>query len=392
MENTIKPEIATTPSALAELCQHLSEAGSFAFDTEFVGEDTYDPDVCLIQAATDSFCGLIDTLTGLDLSPFWELVANDEIEIIVHAGTEDLAQCWRQIDRPAANVFDLQIAAGFVGLGYPTSLIRLARLTAGVKIRKSQTLTDWRQRPLSPEQIMYAAEDVIHLPAMCRRLRERLVEMGREAWAVEECAAACQSSTQMAKGEQKLRRLRGAKSLRRKELAIADALLVEREKLAREYNRPSRSVLRDHLLVEMARRGWTDVRRIQSLRGLNLKAAAVRRLANAVNEARQLPEAQWPELPTEEDSREEEVLRLLINAVLRDYCDQNRLSHALLANKQDLRALVHTYTRTEQPEVPISLKTGWRRAFAGDLLDGILSGQCAVRVIQDGNGRRMCIE
>lgn len=392
MTNTIRPEIATTPSALAEMCARLAEAGSFAFDTEFVGEDYYEPEVCLIQAATDSFCAMIDPLVGLDLSPFWELVGGEAAQVIVHAGMEDLAQCGKQIGRPAANVFDLQIAAGFVGLGYPSSLARLARITIGAKIHKSQTLTDWRKRPLNQEQIDYAAEDVIYLPAMHRFIHDRLVQMGREAWAVEECARACQLATVAAKGEQKLRRLRGAGSLSRKELAIADALLEERDRLAREYNRPPRSVLRDHLLVEMARRGWTNVRRIQSLRGLNLKASAVRRLANVIEEAKKLPENQQPQLATDEDSREEEVLHFLLTAVLRDYCNRNDLSYALLATKQDVRAFIRTYTRTDQPETPISLKSGWRRVIASDLLDRILSGRCTVRVIRRGSERRLSIE
>lgn len=364
----------------------------FGFDTEFVGEDKYDPEICLIQAATDSFCVLIDPLGDLDVSPFWHLVADAAAHVVVHAGSEDLALCWKQIAAQAANVFDVQIGAGLVGLGYPISLSRLARLTLGVKLHKSQTLTDWRKRPLTHDQIDYAVEDVAHLLAMYRLIHDRLVQLGREEWGDEECVRVCQAATLAARGEQKLRRLRGAGGLNRRELAIAEALLEERDKLAQEYNRPARGVLRDHLLVELARRGWTKVARIQTLRGVNLKAAGIRRLAVAIEQAQQLPEDQWPALPTEEDNTEEETLLPLLTAVLRDHCYRNKLSYALLASKGDLRAFVRTYTRTDRTEDPILLQTGWRKAAVGDLLDRVLSGRCALRITCERNKRGLNIE
>ncbi len=389
MADDLKVEIVTTPAGLGEVCRRLAGAGLFGFDTEFVGEDNYEPEICLVQAATDSYSVLIDPMGGLDLTPFWELVADEAIEVVVHAGSEDLAQCFRLLGKPGANVFDLQIAAGLIGSGYPTSLSRLARITVGAKIHKSQTLTDWRTRPLSQEQIDYAVEDVVYLPAMFRSIRARLDELGRRDWAAEECARACQSATSNAKGEQKLRRLRGAGSLSRKELAIADALLEEREKMAAEYNRPARTVVKDHLLVELARRGWSDVRRIRSLRGLSISNAGLKRLAEVIEQARQLPEDQWPQLPNVEDTRPEEVLLSLTSAVLRDYCRHHDLSYALLANKQDQRVLIRSYTRSAKPESPSPLRNGWRKVAVGDLLDRILSGRSAVRVTTEGNELRL---
>jgi ribonuclease D len=392
MADKSKVEIVTTPAGLADVCQRLARVGLFAFDTEFVGEDNYEAETCLVQVATDSYCAIIDPLAGLDLTPFWELVADDGIEVIVHAGTEDLAQCFRRVGRPAAKIFDLQIAAGLIGLGYPTSLSRLARITIGAKIHKSQTLTDWRTRPLTQEQIDYAAEDVVHLPAMFRFIGSRLDELGRREWAAVECDRACQSATSNAQGEQKLRRLRGAGGLSRKELAIADALLEEREKLARHYNRPPRAVLRDHLLVEMARRGWTDVQRIRSLRGLNLSTSGVKRLAEVIGRARQLPEECLPQPTNDEDTPSEEVLLLLTSAVLRDYCRHNDLAYTLLASKQDLRAVIRSHTRSAEPGIPTQLRTGWRRTAVGDLLDQILSGQSTIRVKAEGGERRLTTE
>src|ERR1043166_171828 len=162
----------------------IRQAGRFAFDTEFVGEDRYKPELCLIQIATETTQILIDPLAGLDCRSFWELVADPSAEKIVHAGSEDLAICSQQIGRPAANVFDVQIAAGLIGLGYPTSLARLTRVMTGEKLHKSQTLTDWRARPLSDEQIDYALEDVIHLPAIFAAATRKLESLGRASWEI----------------------------------------------------------------------------------------------------------------------------------------------------------------------------------------------------------------
>jgi len=386
------PEIITEDSALADMCSRVSKEGMFAFDTEFVGEECYQAEVCLVQVATDSLCAIIDPMDGLDLSPFWELVVDERIRVVVHAGAEDLGICWKQVGKAAANVFDVQVAAGLVGLGYPINLGRLAQMTVRTRIHKSQTLSDWRKRPLTADQIRYAVEDVIHLPEIYRVLDARLSALGRREWANEEFAAMCTPEHFAPTGEQKLRRLRGIGSLTAQELAVAEALVEERDKLAQEYDRPARGVLRDHLLVEMARRGWTDIAKLRSLRGLNLSAAALRRLAAAIGRAMSLPREAWPEPTSDEDDPEEEVLIALSTAFLRDFCAHNHLSFALLANKQDLRSFVRSHTRQPYPACPPALNRGWRGLAVGGLLERLFSGKCALRVGSGDAGYRLLIE
>lgn len=387
-----RPDIITTQADLAALCQRLAASGSFAFDTEFVGEDKHQPELCLVQVAAENRCYLIDPLAGIDVTPFWELVADDRIQIIVHAGSEDLTLCWQQLGKPATKVMDLQIAGGFVGLGYPSSLAKLAMQSIGRRLHKSQTLTDWRRRPLNAEQIDYAGEDVVHLPAIHEWIQARLAKTNRLAWALEECTLACREAAATARGEDKLGRLRGAGSLRGQELAIADALLEERDRLAAEYNRPARTVLKDHLLVELARRGWTDVAKIKTLRGLNLSASAIRRVAETIRQGREVPKDQWPRISVEQDSPEEEVLIAIASAVLRDFSNREGIAYALLAGRQDLRDLVRAYTREEKtPPPPILLRTGWRREAIGDLLERILAGGAALRIVRAGSSMRLDI-
>ncbi|HKQ50041.1 MAG TPA: HRDC domain-containing protein [Phycisphaerae bacterium] len=384
--------VITSQAGLAELCASVSAVGRFAFDTEFVGEDSYQPEVCLIQVATDEFQAIIDPLAGLDARPFWELVADPTVETIVHAGSEDLTLCWKFLGRPPSAVIDLQVAAGFIGLGYPTALSRLARETIGAKLHKSQTLTDWRRRPLNDEQLAYAVEDVIHLPPMYHHMRGRLETRGRWAWVIEECSAMCAPAVFEAAGPRQLRRLRGLAGLNRQELAVADALLDERERLAKRYNRPPRTVLRDHLLVELARRGWTDPSRMRTLRGMNLSNADLEKLAAAISTAKSSPPELWPTAKDEDQDRDEDAIITLLSAVLRDHCKHHGVAYGLLSNKEELRATVRSYVAPTETDAVTPLRIGWRGEFIGRLLERLLTGQAAVRIALAGPKARLTIE
>ncbi len=389
----VRVEIITETAALDDLIHRVERHGWFAFDTEFVGEDQHRPEVCLIQVATaEATCYLIDPLCGLDVRPFWKLVADDRILVIVHAGGEDVAVCQRELQRPATHVFDLQIAAGMVGHGYPVSLSRLAKMTTRRKIHKSQTLSDWRKRPLTAEQVEYAVEDVVCLRPMYDRIHRRLVSLGREAWTDAECDKLCHSAGGDESEVQKLKRLRGAGGLSRRELAIAHSLLDARETLAAKYNRPARTILKDHLLIEIAKRGWTDVKRIQSIRGINVGAAGIRFLAESVQTGKDVPSEQWPELPSQEDAPHEEVLLSLLAAVLRDYCNRSDLAFSLVGKKQDLRSLVRTHTRGEKEPADHPLASGWRKEAVGELLGSILAGERSIRVVMEKGEIRLSLE
>ncbi len=389
----VNVEIITESAALDGLIRRVEQHGWFAFDTEFVGEDQHRPEVCLIQVATaEATCYLIDPLSGLDVRPFWELVADERVLVIVHAGGEDVALCQRELERPANHVFDLQIAAGMVGHGYPVSLSRLAKMTTRRKIHKSQTLSDWRKRPLAAEQIEYAVEDVVCLRPMYDKIHRRLVSLGREAWAVAECDKLCRSAGGAESEVQRLKRLRGAGGLSRRELAIAYSVLDAREALAAKYNRPARTILKDHLLVEIAKRGWTDVKRIQSIRGINVGAAGIRSLAESVQVGKDLPPAQWPELPSQEDAPHEDVLLSLLAAALRDHCNRSDLAFSLVGKKQDLRSLVRTYTRGEKAPTDHPLASGWRKEAVGALLGGVLTGERSIRVVKEKGELRLSLE
>ena len=150
MAEAIPGEIITTPGQLAKLVEHLRESGRFALDTEFVSEDTFEPILCLLQLATRERLAVIDPLAVRDLSPLWALVNDPSIEVVMHAAGEDLRICHLKTGSLPRRVFDVQIAAGLVGLSYPLSLVNLVFQVFGKSLSGSETRTDWRHRPLSP--------------------------------------------------------------------------------------------------------------------------------------------------------------------------------------------------------------------------------------------------
>jgi ribonuclease D len=353
------------------------------FDTEFVMEDRFEAEVCLIQIATEAMVGVIDPFLDLDLSAVWALVCDDEVETVVHAGQEDLAHCVRQTGQPPRRVYDVQIAAGFAGYDYPLSLQKLVQTTLHVRLHKSKTLTDWRRRPLTPEQIRYGAEDVSYLLAVRRKLQERLSRRNRLAWVLEEFARFEDISFYRRAEEEKLLRVKGSGALKGRQLAVVRELLAWREELAKRRNRPVRIVLKDHLLVEIAKLELHSFREVRDLRGLNLSDRDVRGLCRVVQEALGTPSEQWPVLaPRDTETPRETALIALISAVVRSYGLENDIAYGLLASKRSIRELVRHCARSRRtPETDVELLNGWRGQAIGVMLKAILAGKESVQVL-----------
>ncbi len=238
-------EIVAAPGELAACCDHLSGHSHFGFDTEFVGEDTYHPRLCLIQAATPDRLFLIDPLSAGPLDAFWDLVVDPGRVVVVHAGREEVRLCRLGAGKTPGNLFDLQIAAGMVGMTYPLGHGPLVGQVLGVRLSKGETRTEWRDRPLTPEQIRYAFDDVRYLLPTWGKLSGRLEKMGRTEWAREEFTRLARTaSPEEPIAEEKWRKLRGIGSLDRRRLAAARALFNWREETAARTNRPARTIVR----------------------------------------------------------------------------------------------------------------------------------------------------
>ncbi len=267
MAPTNEPELVDTDEGLARLVASLREAGSFGYDSEFIGEHSYHPKLCLIQVATPETVTLVDPLAGVDLDPFWRLLADASVEKVLHAGQQDLEPTVRHLGEPPRNVFDTQIAAAFVGLHYPVGLAKLASELLDADLGRGLKFTQWDQRPLSEIQVFYAANDVRYLPLLRQELGGRLDESGNLRWFENESATL--SDVELYRFDPTSGRLRGrsAESLSARQRAILRELLTWREQTAREQDIPPRSLLKDGLLTALARSRVKSVSKLRDFRG-----------------------------------------------------------------------------------------------------------------------------
>lgn len=382
-------EFVETQSEIDVICSEIVRAGRFAFDTEFVMEDRYKAELCLIQIALPERIALIDPARNFDTGPIWELVASASVETIVHAGTEDLNLVFQRHGEVPQNIFDVQIAAGFVGHDYPLSLQKLARAVLGVRLHKSKTLTDWRRRPLTAEQVRYAAEDVAYLLRIHEVISSQLTKRNRTQWCMEELNRFAERCYYERTDAEVALRVRGAGSLSGDARAIASELSLWREKAAARLDRPVRAVLKDHLLVEIARHGLGTVQEICSLRGINLARREVRGLCDVVRETKKNIHALTPPLSNSRrpETPRESVLVSLLTAVSRSYCMEQDIAYSLAANKRLLQELVRYRPAggDEEAENLPDILAGWRGRSLGPALVRVLKGDSAVRCT-DRNG------
>ncbi len=374
--------IVDTQEALESCCQRWQKKGVFAFDTEFIRDETYDAILCLVQVNDGREVTLIDPLPEkIDLAPFWSLVTDPEIVTVVHAGKEDFEVCLRTTGTVPRNVFDVQIASGFAGHGYPLSLARLVSQVARKRIAKGQTLTDWLMRPMTREQMRYAIDDVAYLPRIHEKLRSELEKRDRMRWAREEFVRYEDPTFYRPPAEDRVFKLKGSKSLDGLGLLVLERLIEWRDRLAQSRNRPVRAMVRDDILVEIARRRPKRQRDLQIMRGFGLakNATAVAQVLDLIAECRQVPEAEWP-APFE--MREETPMMRatvdLLSAVSRAICYEEEISNDLLGASSRLRELID-YDLGVIQETPTLLR-GWRAEFIGHRLAGVLRGRCEVHL------------
>jgi len=376
-----EPILVADGDALAELLDHLRGSGGFAYDTEFIGELTYYPKLCVIQVATADRVALIDPLAAIDLSGFWALVVDPAAETVVHAGVQDLEPAYRHTGRRPEGVFDTQIAIGFTGLPYPLSLREAVRLFLGVKLGKGMTFTQWDQRPLSSSQMHYAADDVRYLPALRAEVGARLAETGHTQWAADECESLGDPALYEFDAIAQCRRIRGTRDLTARQLAVLAALLQWRERCARDQGVPVRSLVKDEVLKAMARRPPKSVDDLTRTAALSrrLIGAEGANIIQAVEQGRGLPDN---ELPAVRPSIESATVRHQIDcawALVQAYCFGRSVHPNLVSSRQELadllagRAVEKRISRTR-------LGHGWRDELIGSHLTDILTGRANLQL------------
>lgn len=364
-------------TAVVSAVRHAPVVG---LDTEFVGEHTYEPELCLLQLATGDGVWLVDTLAGIDLSDLWVALTETGREVVAVAARQEIVFCLRHAKRPPAALFDPQVAAGLVGLGYPLSHTNLVRKVLDGRVRAGETLTDWRRRPLSPAQLEYAASDVRHLLAMRNRLITLAERMQREHWVRGECAALLARTLQR-DAEESWMRLGAVSDMAPREQALVRELWRWRDGVARAGNRPPRRILGDDLLMQVVKRKPATVADLTALRGFDRPALRreAEQIVAAVRRAGEMPDTELPSLRRRDDPPQVTILGQLCAVVANSLAARHRIDPALLATAADLQQLVRWHLGATAGTPP-ALLDGWRGEILGGPLLDVLSGKRSVRV------------
>ncbi len=374
----------------AAIAARARETGRLGIDTEFVGEGRYRPLLCLVQVAVlddagESQVTVLDPLAGegFDPGPLAAVLADPAVEVVLHAGRQDVALLRRVWGTELVNVFDTQVAAGFAGLRAQLGYEPLLAEVLGVRLRKSASFTRWDARPLTEEQLDYAREDVLHILQLSTRLQERLAAMGRLEWAVEECRF-LEEIRDDRDPDAIFAKLPRVGSLEPAVRAVARELVVWREEAARQADRPVSGVLQDATLVEVAKRRPRSPEKLTQIRGLH--EGTLRRrgaeIVAAVERGRGQPPIpssyERPAQPAPEDA----PLVALAEALVRTRSLEHDLAYELMAARADLQRIVLA-VRDGTPLPEVRTLQGWRRELIGDELLALLTGDLALAMGPD---------
>lgn len=249
------------------LCKSLRESKKFAFDTEFIGEESYYAKTCLVQVATTEIIALIDPFTIKDLTPLYELIADPDVTTIVHSGSQDLEPVARLLGKPPSLIFDTQLAAGLVGFPWPISLTKMIETILNHDVGGHFTFSQWDARPLTKRQLVYAADDVRYLLAVHDHLESRLEELGRLSWSIEEFTSLATMNSFQFDIRSTVKKICRTKNPRKKELQRIQAIATLREKLAIEHNIPTRTIVPNECIVALARKPADSIDKLASMKG-----------------------------------------------------------------------------------------------------------------------------
>lgn len=368
---------------LAELCRRIVSSPRVGFDTEFVSEDTFRPELCLVQVVTEHGMAVIDPQLVGDLSPFWNALADGNHVTICHAAREEINFSLTAIDRVPANVFDTQIAAAFCSNEYPGAYSSVVSRVLGKSPAKGEQRTDWRRRPLTKEQISYALEDVRYLFALHDEISSQIEKLGRTSWLEEEMASFMEEVA-TARSRQRWRKVSGIGNLAPRNLAIVRELWFWRQEEAERRNLPPRRVLRDDLIVELAKRKTADPDKIRDLRGMNYRSlkSVVDSIGKCIQRGLEAPLDDLKPPRTGSMPSQLNLLGQVLIPAVTSICRREQIAASLACTATDIREMIAWeigFGRGTQEELP-TLAKGWRAQLIGNLIDDVLSGRKSIRI------------
>lgn len=370
------PLIQTT-DRLAETCARLARHPFVTVDTEFMRETTYWPKLCVIQVASEEEAVAIDAMAeGIDLSPFFALMADRNVVKVFHAARQDLEIIWNLAKLLPTPLFDTQVAATVCGFGDQASYSDLVKAFAKVTIDKSSRFTDWARRPLSQAQIDYAIADVTHLRTIYGALRRRLEKTGRLSWLDDEMATLSTPATYVNEPQDAWRKFQ-SRARKPRDLAVLMELAGWRESEAQSRDVPRSRVLKDDILVEIALAAPTTQEALGQLRafpkgmerskiGADIVATVERALARDPKTL--------PKIERERRNGGGGATVELMKVLLRQVAEGHGVAARMIATTEDLEAICHS------DKADVAALKGWRRQLFGRRALELKHGRLALTI------------
>ena len=333
------------------------------FDTEFVGENRYNTLLCLIQIQTVHGSYLLDTLVLKSIKPLLNMLADPEILVISHAGVNDYHILYNLYKVLPKNVFDTQIAAGFVGYRYPVSFQRLLKKELNISISKSYTVTDWEKRPLGSKQILYAINDIINLKALHQSLSAQLKEKKLTKWANTEMRRLESEEYYVREKYHEARQNKLMKNLSTRERIFLMRLYIWRDELAETKNKTKEQVLPKRLMativknIKSGKEALKDNRTISN-RSIERHWVDFKKLYDkaATKEEKDVAQnIQFKDEVNDEMALTNEMLFILV----KQKCSESGISQSLVLQKSSL-------SKAQFGDTTLDFMSGWRKQFLGD--------------------------
>jgi len=373
MENTVpEAELITTSAGLEQVVERLQHADAVAVDTEFFWERTFYPILGLVQLATaDGACWLIDTVRIKDIRALGPVLASPEVTKVLHDAPQDLGILARATGALPQTVFDTRLACGFAGFNSTSSLQALLRQALGIELSKAETRSDWLRRPLSANQVRYAADDVLHLLPLREFLLARCASDAVRGWLSEDLARLDDPELYRDRDPRLMYlRVKGSSRLEARQLAILRELGAWREEEARQRDWPRSHVLPDDLLISLAGIAPTDQQALGAVPGMprNMPGTVTAALLTAVTRGLAVSEGDCPQ-PSSDDSASRRTLKSQSDRLLAHIsaaCLSHSIDPALVASRADADSFVQRLAQGTAINHPLA--HGWRRTFVTEFL------------------------
>lgn len=368
-------DLISTTKDLENFIATIKNAAWIALDTEFIRERTYYAQLCLIQIEAEGKRACIDPLAIKDMSALIDMLNNPDVIKVFHAAHQDLEILMQLTGKIPAPIFDTQVAAAVLGIGDQISYARLVEELLGIGLSKTQSRTDWTQRPLNTEQLEYAIDDVRYLAQVYPKMMEQLNLLGRLDWLTKDFTKAIKPETYAINARERWQKIRGNQVLKRQQLAVLRELAEWREIKAEKSNLPRKWIISDEILIDLAKQQPTNSQQIGKIRGINPDRTKKHHdlWIKLINKGKNLPESEWPEQPRSKKPTSQQNLVIdLLMLVVQIKARENNISPAAIATRKSIAKMIQSGNS--------HLSDDWRDVLVHQSFTDVLSGKKTVGI------------